>query len=183
MEAIDKLWGVITELDRKCGPITLWFNIALPSEYIQIRSNPKTSSTFQSVTRERVMNWINEASALENYRPYLGEVLWQQFFLYRSILGRLGLMITQLKEGEEVQDWKEQKIIQEPLKALLDKSEYDEVITARFGSVTLALNFIQSKMLKEIDNILSGRQSSIDSLRNSLEIQKLMAKSNTLFDS
>lgn len=182
IDAIDKLWNITLELRNNFSIVCLWFEITLPSEYSLIKSNPKASSDFQNVTYANVIKWVSSTIDISKYRPYLSETLWQEFFLYRAILGRLGLLIVKLKEGEKVEDWRQDDMIQSHLKALLDKSEYEEVVKTKYGSVNMALEFIESKMLLEIGNILSGRQSTIDNLKSSIEIQKLIARSNVIFE-
>ena len=176
LEAVDKLWNVIIKLRQNSSPITLYFDVALPSEFSQLRTNPKTAEFFKDITNSRFLEWAEIARGLENYRPYLSERLWSVFYLFRSILGRLAILIIRIKQGEEVGNWKQDSVIHESLKALLDKNEFEIVTGAGIQSATIAVNFIESRILREITNVLSGRESSLEGLQNSVEIQKLIAK-------
>lgn len=105
-EAIDKLWIAIIALRENFSIPIMYFDITYPAEYSQLHTNPKISSSF-GVTNIQAFEWIKSSLELEKYRPYLGEVLWQQFYFYRSILGRMAVLITQLMKGEKLDDWKE----------------------------------------------------------------------------
>jgi len=178
IEAIDKLWSIVLELRQNFSLVCFWFEIMYPSEYSLLRSDPKASTDFQSITYTQVIKWSTTTEDIQKYRPYLSEALWQEFFLYRAILGRLGMLIVRIKDGENVEDWREEKMIQTHIKALLDRDEYEEVMNSKLGSVGMTLNLVESKMLTQIGNILSGRHTTMENLKNSLEVQKLIAESN-----
>lgn len=175
IEAVDRLWNEVVELRQHFARMIFFFDIIRPSEYAQVHTNPNTSAFF-NFTQDDLLGWIEGTQSLDKYRPYLGETAWQQFFLYRSTLGRIGFLITEIATGETVDDWRGDGIIDANLKAVLGDDTSAMVGRQKSQAASLAVNLMESKILAEINNVLSGRQSSMEGLQNSIEVQQLIAK-------
>lgn len=175
VEAVDKLWRATLALKEHYSPVTFFFSILMPSEYKTALANPMVVEGVRKIDNEYIVNYPQDVKELENFRPYLGETLWLYFFIYRAILGRLAFFINRLKEGKDINDWRQDKGIQQHLKAVFEKDEFDTLMNSSAMEIFYALNMLDSKILREISVILSGRKSSLESFENSKELRKLLA--------
>ena len=119
---------------------------------------------------------VEETDDLDNLKPYLNEALWAEFYIYRAILGRTVKLLEDIGKGKSIREWREDDGIQSSLNAILSKNELKTLLTDKKPIIYEALNMIEHKILIEIDNILSGRQSSLEIFKNSKEILKLLSQ-------
>jgi len=175
VEAVDKLWKAILAMKQHYSPITFFFTITLPHEYRAALSNSAIFEGLREIDDEYITNPPSEVAETEKLRPYLGETLWLHFFVYRAILGRLAVLVKWLKEDKDVGDWRQDSGIQQHLKVVLEKDEFSNLMNLSPMDIYYALNILDSKALKEISFILSGRKSSLESFENSKELRKMLA--------
>lgn len=176
IDAVDKLWKAVLAIKEHYSGATFFFSILMPSEYKSALSNPTLSAGIKKIDKQYIVDYPEVVTELENFRPYLGETLWLHFFIYRAVVGRLAYMVTWLKEGEDIKDWRQDSGIQQHLKSVFDEEEFKALTGASPMDVYYALNILESKILKETSYILSGRKSSLESFENSKELRKLLAK-------
>jgi len=173
VNAVDKMWKCITELRDYFSPAVFFFSIIYPDEYSSALTNSTIEAGVLKITEQYIANYPTD---LENSRPYLGETLWLQFFIYRALLSRLAILVNWLKEGKEIPDWREDNGIQQHVKTILNDDEYRFLMSASPTNVQFVLNAIESKMLEEMSYILSGRKSSVESFKSSSELRKMLAQ-------
>ncbi len=175
VEAVDKLWRAILAMKEHYSLVTFFFSMLMPSEYKTALSNSTTFEGLRKIDDDYITNCSQGVLELENFRPYLGETLWLYFFVYRAILGRLAILVKWIKEGRETGDWRQDSGIQQHLKAVFEKDEFNSLINSSPMEIYYALNILDSKILREVSFILSGRKSSLESFENSKELRKLLA--------
>lgn len=175
-EAVDKLWKAILALKQHYSQATFFFTINLPSEYKKAIIAPLFIEGLKNFNDEYIASFPREVEDIESFRPYLGETLWLYFFVYRAILGRLGLLVVWIKEGKNIGDWRQDSGIQQHLKAVFSKEEFNGFIKSSPLDVYYTMNALDAKVLKEISYILSGRKSSLESFENSKVLRKILAK-------
>lgn len=173
VNAVDKMWQCITELRDYFSPAVFFFSILYPNEYSSALRIPTIEAGVLKITEQYVVNYQTD---LENFRPYLGETLWLQFFIYRALLSRLAILVNWLKEGKEIPDWREDDGIQQHVKIMLNDNEYRFLMSASPINVRFVFNTIESKMLEEMSCILSGRKSSVENYESASEIRKMLAQ-------
>jgi hypothetical protein len=175
VEAVDKLWKAVLDLKIHYSPVTLFFGITLPIEYKSVLANSPMFTGLRTLNDNYIINFPqDEETYVENFRPYLGETLWLYFFVYRAFLGRLAFLVKWLAEGKEIGDWRHDTGIEQHLKAVFDKDEFNALMNSSPTEINYALNVLDSKVLREISYILSGRKSSLESFENSKELRKLL---------
>ena len=175
VEAADKLWKAILAMKQHFSQVTFFFTITLPHEYKGALKNSAIFEGLREIDDEYITKLPNEVAELENFRPYLGETLWLYFFVYRAILGRLAILVSWLKEGKDIGDWRLDSGIQQHLKAVFEKDEFSNFMNLSPMEIYYTLNILDGKVLKEISFILSGRKSSLESFENSKELRKMLA--------
>ena len=174
VEAVDKLWEAMLALKEHFLPVTVFFSFTLPREYKTAINLPKISVGLKIIDKAYIFNYLQKTTELEKFRPYLGETLWIYFFAYRAILGRLARFIIELREGKELGDWRQDELIQEHLETVFEKEEFNVFINSSPVDLSHTLNILDSKVIKEISFILSGRKSSLESFESSKELRKLL---------
>lgn len=173
LTAIEHLWSGVLRLRQKLSAPVFFFSILLPSEYDSaIRLGKPFAAALKGVTQEALSEAVLETEALESDRPYLGETLWLQFFVYRAFLGRLWFLVEEGIKTGHVSDWTQDKGVKQLL-SNLRSSQSDEFSLAS-GDVTAinrTLSYLESIMLREISLIVSGKRSSLESFENAKELQ------------
>ena len=175
VEAVDRLWKAVLALKAYYSPVTFFFTIALPNEYKTALANSTIFEGLRKIDDNYIVNYPEEVSNLEDCRPYLGENLWLHFFVYRAFLGRIAVLVKWLKEGKEIGDWRQDSGVQQHLKVAFEEDEFNALMKSNPMEINYALNVLESKVLREISYIVSGRQSSLESFENSRELRKLLA--------
>ena len=175
VESVDKLWRAVLDLKIHYSPVTLFFGMTKPAEYKTTLANSAMFAGLKTLDNNYLINFQQDVELnVEILRPYLGETLWLYFFVYRAFLGRLALLVKRLSEGIETGDWRQDHGIQQHLKAIFDKDEFNTLMNSDPVEIYYTLNVLDSKVLKEISIILTGRKSSLESFENSKELRKLL---------
>lgn len=179
LASIERLWAEVLRLRGVFSFPVFFCTIFVPDEYADLlRNRPELFESLRELDSQTITTNMKESNKLENERPYLGETLWLQFFLYRAFLGRLTIVLTGGLEKGRITDWrKDQGIMQilsnalpaDNVKYLLEKAVF-------IMSASATLNALESNILKEMSLIVSGRRSSFESFENAKELQEAIAK-------
>ncbi|GEM_PF-2060760 len=175
IEAVEKLWTAIIAMKEFASEITTFFSIILPNEYY----DEKPKHFLEKVGDNFVMDFIDISKDLEVERPFLGETLWLQFFIYRAFLGRLELIAEKIKNGKHVNDWRDNGIDQ-LLRIIFTDEEYKLYKTINPTQLDIVLNILDSKILRESSEILSGKKSLLESYQNVMTLNDLISKEEVL---
>jgi hypothetical protein len=147
IEAVDKLWKAILAMKQHYSSVTFFFTIILPHEYKDALKNSEIFEGLRKIDDAYIANYPSEVEELEKIRPYLGETLWLYFFIYRAILGRLAILVKWLKDGKDIGDWRQDNGIQQHLKAVLEKDEFNGFMKLSPMDIYYTLNILDGKVL------------------------------------
>lgn len=172
IDALESLWQAIIKLRESFTSVIFFFIILAPSEYKDFISDPKKSFV-KDINDEFIVKVIQEYKYIENLRPLIGENLWGLFFIYRAFLGQLAFIIINIKDGKDINNWKNDKDIFKLLKLIIPSEENDSITKNNFD-LNDVLNIIEGKILKEIHEFLSGKRTSFESIKGSIEINNLL---------
>jgi hypothetical protein len=177
--AIERMWQAVLILRSRFSCITFFYGILLPEEYDDTyRRGGAIGASIRDVNDESTVNAMNEVESVENERPYLGEVLWLKFFIYRAFLGRLSVLIIKGKETGRFQDWREDNGVRQLLPNVLKPEVIDAILNRlpSFVSVTRATAELENSILEETSLILSGGRSAIESFQNATELREAVTR-------
>jgi hypothetical protein len=119
---------------------------------------------------------IKAVDDVELDRPYLGEILWLRFFIYRAFVGRLGYLISRGKERRHISDWRDDKGIRQILAGALPQNIITTLLDKQKFSIYEVFSQLEAAILQEISLVLSGRRSASDSFENARELHQAVAK-------
>lgn len=179
LAAIERMWSAVLKLRATADGMRYFFGILLPTEYDLIFSGKQGSfaAAVANINDEFVTNEMKAVDATELDRPYLGEILWLRFFIYRAFVGRLGYLISQGKERRHIADWREDKGIRQILAGALPQDTITTLLDKqKFSSIYEVFSQLEAAILQEVSLVLSGRRSASDSFENAKELHQAVAK-------
>lgn len=179
LAAIEHMWSAVLKLRATANGMRYFFGILLPDEYDLIFSGKQDTfaAAIGNVNDEFVTGEIKAVDDVELDRPYLGEILWLRFFIYRAFVGRLGYLISRGKERRHIADWRDDKGIRQILAGALPQNTITALLDKqKFSSIYEVFSQLEAAILQEISLILSGRRSASDSFENAKELHQAVAK-------
>lgn len=169
---VEVIWKEVLFIRQLFAPIAYFYSILLPEEYEEgLKNHPivdvgKIESLFGELYKKD----------LEAHRPFLGEKLWFAFWTYRAFQGRVAFNFIQSSK-KTIQDWREDALAIEHLDNVLNKNEVELVKKySPLGSLTVAINLVEYKILEEIHSLLSGEKAAENSYKNAVKYAEGMVK-------
>lgn len=180
--AVDRLWSAVLELrDRFSGPL-FFYNILQPSEYDDDlkKAGSITAASVSDLDDKKISEVIKQTEKIESDRPYFGEMLWLRFFIYRAFLARLAILIVDGRKKSHIIDWREDPGIQQILRNVIDLKQLTQLLSDKTNpfAIRIALQEIENQILKEISLLITGKQSTLESLEIAKDLQASVAKLN-----
>lgn len=177
--AIERLWSAILRLRSASDGMRYFFGVLLPNEYDLIFTGKQDSfaAAIANVNDDFVTGAMKTVDDVELDRPYLGEILWLRFFIYRAFVGRLGYLVTRGKERRRIADWREDNGIRQILSGALPQSTVKALLNNQnVASIYTVFGQLEATILEEVSLVLSGRRSASDSFENAKELQQAVSK-------
>jgi hypothetical protein len=180
LSAIEHLWSTIIKLRSEFGGILLFFGILVPGEYDLIfkSGHERIAASISNVNDDFLTNIMQSIESVELERPYLGEILWLRFFIYRAFLGRLGFIICRGKERRHIEDWRQDDGIRQLLSDVLPADTIEGLFGKKqdVAALNRAFGQLEALILEEISLILAGRRSAFESFENAKELHQSVSK-------
>ena len=146
-----------------------------PEEVFGYANRPSQAAIFGKAALEKGISRIMECDVSRS-RPYIGEKCYSLFFAYRAVLGRtVYLLMDDLEKGGEFRVWHQEKRIRELFTLLLDENEMTEFDRLRVGHVARFTDYVETRMLSYLREVISGRDTSDEGLEQALKISQLVA--------
>ena len=112
----------------------------------------------------------------EHVRPFVGELLWSMFFVYRAFKLRVAVILEHgLKKGE-MPYWYDDNGIQQFIRLLFTEDEIGAIERypiARFGK---ARQLAESKIIAEMNRIIAGHRSADSGLEQARKMLRAVAE-------
>jgi len=159
VEAIESLWAAVVELRRWPDGLSM-IDIVTAEEY---RSLPITHEKQWSGLAKTCTEYIETRHPPQLVRPFVGEGIWQRYLGYWQFMLRVAI-VTSGYVGKRKHPWYEDQPTLRLLGAILGKEDYERVQAAPFYKLRTTTDLLDLAILTEIDNTLSGRRASSESL-------------------
>ena len=182
LNSIDKLWERVMRFSKILPPEMSFvdnLNIIEIEKYKDMKRDIyfkklkiKWSEEEFNEKRDSVSDDKNDL--IEKIRPYVGEHLWAIFCSMKEIYLRLSHTL-QFGDDEKKIEWHKDEAIRTIIESVLTKDELIEFDRLKFGKFTRLQQKLESKMLTEIQKIISGEHFSAESLREAEKIQQKIA--------
>jgi hypothetical protein len=150
---------VALDLRERLSAAVFFYTILVPSEYDSVfEQDGKTRDLVTSITDELIADSMRRTNRVENERPYLGEVLWSLFFIYRAFLGRLAVLIVMGKRRCHIDNWRDDPGVHQILGGVFKEKELEVLLGSKedLHAVYRVLDRLQSLILEEISRVSSG---------------------------
>jgi hypothetical protein len=177
--AIEHLWSAILKLRAASDGTRYFLGVLVPTEYDLIFSGKQDTfaAAIDNINDDFVTGAMKTVDDVELDRPYLGEILWLRFFIYRAFVGRLGYLITRGKERRHIGDWREDKGIRQILSGALPESTINTLLNNQnVASIYMVFSQLEAAILEEVSLVLSGRRSASDSFENAKELHQAVSE-------
>ncbi|HEX4030082.1 MAG TPA: hypothetical protein VHX20_06935 [Terracidiphilus sp.] len=178
LAAIEKLWIEVLRLREEFSQAVFFCSLILPDEYDSIlRDRKDLVAQIAEFNVQSIAEKLQRNIELESERPFFGETLWLQFFIYRAFLCRLALVLSGGVQKGRLTDWRQDKGIRQILGNVLSSettSLYLEQVPFTVA-INQTVSALESSMLKEISLIVSGRLSSFESFENAKDLRNKIA--------
>ena len=176
LAAVERLWSAVLQLREASGGIVLFYGVLAPEEYDTVyRKGGSFAAGISNVNDDYITGFMKKVDDVESLRPYLGEVLWLRFFIYRAFVGRLGFIITRGKEKGRIEDWRTDNGVRQILAGILPSGTFDS-LTKNFGSIYPLFAQLDAIILEEISLIVSGRRSASESFESAKDLYEAVLK-------
>lgn len=183
LSSVERLWAAILELREKFSGTVFFYSILLPSEYMDsINKGGALAASVSKLDKDTISKAMASSEGLETYRPYLGELLWVKFFVYRAFLGRISYLIVSGKDRGHIIDWREDPGVKQILQNILSKDEFQKIITAKQNpsAINWAIQEIEGQILRDINVIITGKSASQESFEIARQLQNAVAELNKI---
>lgn len=142
------------------------FKVSEVDKFRKIRESGLGVSFLQGNSVEATKEKLQTISPdLEAIRPFVGEYLWNLLNCYRTIHLRMYFILQMLSDDPaEVIGWFTDKGTYGIVAAVLDEKELEYFDKLQFGKFTWLIDKLESKMLTELRNIVSGQHFAQDAL-------------------
>lgn len=160
LNAISEVWKTILRLKEKTPTVVTHSDILTRSEQSQIFSDPRSQGFLEGLDEISVLREQTEVcEGIEDCRPFIGPILWSLFYAYRALVGRTGWLFVKGKDQGYIEPWYEDSGIRQILGAVMDESELASFDSLQVGKFQHMCQLLESKILVEADQIISGASS------------------------
>lgn len=165
--AIENIWKAVLLIRKRFSSITFFYSILLPAEYNDELKKHRIINLDE--IKENLM--LSHEVNLEEYRPFISEKLWMLFFTYKSFQNRIAVKFVMDGEKGKLCDWREDSPAITQLSNVLDVDEVNYTKNCKpFESLTVAINFIEYKILEEMNLLLSGAKVVENNYKNATKL-------------
>jgi hypothetical protein len=159
--AIETMWKSMLELRSLFGSVIFFYDILLPTEYNDPRTNKMVSDVINS--KDKISNnYHSLRNDVVSYRPFLGEYLWILFSIYFIFISRTYHLFAKGVENKKIESWRNDKAIIRLLGTVLteedlSRNRLDSIDEFRLpDSASWILDLMELKILLETSRLISG---------------------------
>ncbi|WP_207432750.1 hypothetical protein [Sabulibacter ruber] len=168
IEAIEEFWAHVLDI-KKCIPsaghlaysilsqneLDDFFNLQgdLPKLFLQQVPNKESEEIFWEL-----------CGKCERLRPFLGEALWLNFQMLQGFVGRTRFIFKESVNKKSLTFWQDDDFFARIFLALFTEDENKLINSNRYSSYQYALEVLEQRLLTEVNDILSGKRLTYDSV-------------------
>lgn len=170
VNATKNLWSQLIDLRNNKSSAVMFLDVLTFKEYYQIHNNPKLLFFDEELSEKNLCKTLN--ADIDILRPFIDEKAYAYFWSYRALIGRLSIYIKKIREyGQPVIPWQEDIGVNEILKPIFSKDEFDKLKNEKWDTQTL-FNYIETVLAEHLRFLASGAELSRESLKHSISINK-----------
>lgn len=176
IEAVDQLWSAVTELAPAKGASAWMAVIKFDAAAKEAAKNPQFRQVFEALGSGLDLKKLGSTGA-SKVRPFVSDMAWAIFSAYQAILLFAVTQLHILKSGLNVPDVLDTSAINKLIQAALPhQSAYLE----KYGvaGYHYLVDELESRLLKELQNILKGQESDRASVEQAAAILQEVERVN-----
>ena len=178
VEAVETIWKAIIRLRDESYAAGFYADITTKEEWCNLPSHPRQKEQVKAIAEaaEKRHHLLKELAAAEQVRPFVGELIWSMYFVYRALVLRVAVIVERDFSKGKLAYWYEDSGIQEFLRLLLTEEEIaaiNQYDVSRFKQITA---FAENRILREINRIISGHQSADSGLEHARKILRTVGE-------
>ncbi|KQT20255.1 hypothetical protein ASG31_17655 [Chryseobacterium sp. Leaf404] len=182
--AIEEVWQLITQFNFEFPyTISIIYNVLTEDEI-----NDLYKSSKQISEREQLLLELKEMQKstffdyyktlqkkLTYHRPFLGKKLHKSILVANIFYSRLIMFVEKCVINEQLVHWHYDKPTMNLLKDYLSTDEYEFIIKCKEnGSLSTTIGLLETKILNNIDEIITGNVATISSIEQAKEFEQLI---------
>lgn len=175
MKAFDRLWKVMLAIKKSTSVYNYHFDIRTKAEWLSLPSDSNFRSHIGGLDDDAILLLLGDA-AIEEERPYVGEIVWSLFFAYRSFNVRLIHLARSSLSNPSAIDWIADLPTRGMLSAAVSVKEIEELDRLEIGKVDFVCGTIENKVLHSWKKLISGVEFGDEALKHAGDLLKAVKK-------
>ncbi|MGG4169254.1 hypothetical protein ABEW00_17565 [Rossellomorea vietnamensis] len=171
--AVENLWNCIIIIRKYNSPIINFYSILLPKEYKTVLCENKEFLGIERISEDSLYDLNLEIDNIEKHRPFIGENLWNLFYLYRAFMLRMCYLFIKGRKKEDIKSWSEDKHLIEIANYLLGE-KLKTVEVSSLSSLQTIIGLFEQKIITEMEKLISGKTASEISFNEAKKILELI---------
>lgn len=120
------------------------------------------------------LNYLGKSKAILKERPFLGEEIWLYYEIYKVFLGRISYLLFKGIENMKFEHWHNDASLRGLFSDNFSKEEFNYIYSHKLRSLDVTINFLEAKLLDEINSTLSGDKASESVLTRIRKFESLL---------
>ena len=126
---------------------------------------------------EHIHKYYEFINLIEKERPFIGERIWLYYDIYKTFLGRIGILLIHGAKNRQFEHWHNDGLIKDLFENTLAKEEVKYIYSIKLSSLKITMAFLENKLLSEVNKTLSGETLSESALERIKKFDKVLSKS------
>lgn len=185
LHAVQEIWDATIRTKSAASEMMLLIDIFTREEVAAALDDTRRASSIGAPSDKEMMErFFPVGKAAEHVRPFIDEVLWAAFFGYRSLLGRILVVIQFGRNRGKLIYWLDDKYTRALLGSLVDASDLKRIEQMAVGGIAEAQRLIERRIIDAARRTVSGESAgaaALDHARLILErAQQMGAETQSL---
>jgi hypothetical protein len=181
IEAVEKLWRTATRLNTEGPSIIEPIRHYSSDAERDLPNNKAVMDLLRDLSPLDVIGQVVKTSDdIESERPFVGEKLWQAYYVRRALIIKLIIKLFGAWKGRPFVPWREDGRVKELLSEVLLPDDLKALYGRRETTIDDVRVAVENEILRLCDEVLSGRTSASLGLEQVLDIARAVEESKPL---
>lgn len=177
--AIEEYWTNILSIKSAIPSVVSLFYSILSNEELTVEKINSGKTDFGQLLNEfsqyEFTNDLTKGSnIIAKYRPFLSEDLWMLMHAYKGFIGRCVFLLVDGYQKNDISHWKNDNGVKQIVMTVLKENEFEYIVSLKFHSFESMLQLLESKILTEINKLISGKDFTMNSLEELKKINTIL---------
>jgi len=175
--SVETVWKAILKLREASYDIGFYADILTKEEWCDLPSNSQQRERVKAIANagEARQLLLKELEDVELARPFVGELIWSMFFVYRALVLRVAVIVEHDFDKGKLSYWYDDNGIQQFIKLLLTEEETHVVERYRISRYQQVRSLEETRILAEMNRIIAGHRSADSGLEHASKMLRAVA--------